>query len=62
MARKFKMHCNRCGGEVDQYRMELMMGPKGFRSYPVHIEKCPKVRNANHIKGTKGAMMKAGVA
>ena len=44
MARKYKMHCERCYGEVDEYEMELMMGRKGFRSYPVHKGKCPPKR------------------
>lgn len=37
-----KQRCVKCGGMLDTFRMELMMGPKGFRRYAVHVEKCVK--------------------
>ncbi len=58
MARTYKLRCERCGQVVDKYHMQMMIGSKGYRSYPVHDGQCPKVRNA---KITNAAKAKAGV-
>lgn len=41
MTQKYKKQCNRCGGELNEHRMEMMQGPQGYRAYPVHVERCP---------------------
>jgi hypothetical protein len=43
----FKMKCAKCGTSLGSYRMELMQGPKGFRTYAVCVVCPPK-------KGLKG--------
>jgi predicted nucleic acid-binding Zn-ribbon protein len=42
-----KQRCVKCGEMLDSFRMELMMGPKGFRRYAVHVEKCVKKVDAS---------------
>jgi hypothetical protein len=43
--------CAKCGEKLtSDYRMELMMGPKGFRSYPVHVGKCPPKKAVRSAK------------
>lgn len=32
---KNKQHCLKCGMELDDYRMVLMIGPLGYRRYAV---------------------------
>lgn len=39
MTRKNIEKCAECGKPMPkEYRMVLMMGPKGFRRYPVHVD------------------------
>jgi hypothetical protein len=33
--------------------MEMMMGSKGYRRYPVHVGSCPKVRNEKRVHGAR---------
>lgn len=53
MARTYKLHCEKCKQPVDDYRMEMMMGSKGYRRYPVHVGSCPKVRNEKRVHGAR---------
>ena len=51
----FVQTCVKCTKKISgEYRMVLMMGPKGYRHYAVHVTCQGKGARGKGVKGTKG--------
>ncbi len=62
--RTYKLRCERCKEMLEEYHMEMMMGSKGYRSYPVHNGPCKRVKGKKAISDQRlavGSRQKAGV-